>query len=360
MNENVFKLSNYFESVGMHLAEPKFNEEIEKMFSQTLKRGQVVRGEVISISNDSVAVNIGHKYDGIVPIDEFSGRPPETGEEIPVIVRRIDDKSGVVILSYRSAERREALQRLNQYLNEKKPVKGKILRRIRNGYLVDLGLRFFKGILLSELSGLKPGEALEPEQEIEAYIDAIDIKRRRVILDRERLVREKEEEEIRAFFDSLRIGDKVKGKIKNITDFGVFVEVGPVDVLVRLPELSWKRVKHPSEVFSEGEEVELIITGIESEKKRVQGSIRLAKKTRWHVLAEKVKPGDIFEGTVKKKTSAGIYIWLMPGLDGLLPKDEFSKYIRDVNLLNVGDPIRVRVKEIHPESRLIILTHPTR
>jgi ribosomal protein S1 len=344
----------------MHLAEPKFNEEIEKMFSQTLRRGQVVRGEVISISDDSVAVNIGYKYDGIVPIDEFSGKLPEAGEEIPVIVRKIDDRGGVVILSYRSAERREAFQRINQYFNEKKPIRGKIIRKVKDGYLVDLGVRFFKGILLNELSGLRPGEILEPEEEIEAYIDAVDFKRRRVILDRERFINEKKKEEIESYLSTVKVGDKFKGKIKNITDFGVFVEIGPVDVLVRKFELSWKRVEHPSEIFKEGDEVELVVISVDREKQRIQGSIRLAKKTRWHILAERINPGDIFEGTVKKKSPDGIYVWLMPGLDGLLPKEEFSKYIRDVSLLNVGDHIRGRVKEIIPELRRIILTHPTR
>lgn len=344
----------------MQLAEPIFNEEFEKMMSQGLRRGQVVRGEVIAVSQESVAVNIGYKYDGVVSIEEFAGKIPEVGEKIPVIVRKIDDRSGIVILSHRSAERKEALQKLNEHIRERKPVKGVVLKRVKGGYLVDLGFRFIRGIILDELSGLRAGERLNPGDSVEAYVDLIDVKRRRAILDRETFIKEKGKREVLEFLNTLEVGDKLKGKVKTITDFGVFVAVGPVDVLVRKRELDWKKFEHPADAVSEGQEVELVITSIDREKAKVQGSMRLARKTRWHSLAEKVKPGDVFEGRVKKKTKSGIYVWLLPGLDGLLPQEEFSKYIRDVSQLKEGDPIRVRIKNIQPDIRLIILSHPTR
>lgn len=342
------------------MSEPLFREEYQKIEEPELRRGKAVRGKVITITEDSVVVNIGYKYDGLVPISEFGEKLPEVGEEIPVIIKKIDDRAGVVWLSFRSAERKEAIQRILEIKEKSEILKGKILRRVKGGYLVDLGYRFFKGILLDELSGSTRSETLNPGDEIEAYIDAIDFKRKRVFLDREKWLSERKEKEAEQLLSSLKVGQKIKGTVKNITDFGVFVNIGPVDALIRTKELSWKKISDPREVVSEGEEVEFVITSVDPELKKVQGSIRQAKKTRWHVLAESVKIGDIFEGTVKKKTQAGLYVWLMPGLDGLLPKEEFSKYIRDVSVLKEGEHIRVRVKSVNLSSRLIVLTHPTR
>lgn len=342
------------------MSEPLFNEELGKIEEVEIRRGKAVRGKVISISDEAVVVNIGYKYDGLVPIQEFGSRMPEIDQEIPVIIKKIDDRSGIVWLSFKSAEKKEAIQKITEIKEKGETLKGIIKRRIKGGYLVDISTGYFRGILLDELSGTSLTGALKAGDEIEAYIDAIDFKRRRVILDRERLVREKRERETARFLEELKVGEKHKGTVKNVTDFGIFVEVGPIDVLIRKRELSWERLEHPSQAFKEGDEVEFVITSIDKEKGRVQGSIRLARKTRWHLLADKVSVGDVFEGRVKKKTGSGLYVWLMEGLDGLLPQEEFSKYIRDVTSLKEGDPIRVRIKSINPASRLIILTHPTR
>jgi len=340
--------------------EGEFKEEYSKLETLQIKKGAVVRGQVISISEGNVIVNISYKYDGILPVSEFGGRLPEIGEEIPVIIRRIDDRAGIVWLTFRSAARKEEIQKLAELKEKNQAVHGKVVRRIKNGYLVDLGLRYFKGILLDELSGLKQGQRLNPGDEVEAYIDAIDYKRSRVILDRERLVKEKEEKSILEFLGSLEVGQKLKGVVKTVTNFGIFVTVGPVDVLIRKRELAWKKVEHPSELFKPGDEVEFVVTSVDLEGKKVQGSVKQATRTKWHTLAEQVKVGQIFDGTVKKKTDSGLFVWLLPGLDGLLPKDEFSKYIRDVASLEEGEPIRVRVKSINLPARMIILTHPTR
>ncbi|MCX7831884.1 MAG: S1 RNA-binding domain-containing protein [Actinobacteria bacterium] len=342
------------------MSDPMFEEEFQESADIEIRRGKVVRGRVIFIMDDSVVVNIGYKYDGLVPISEFSGNLPKEGEEIPVIIRRIDDRAGVVWLSYRSAEKKEASQKLFEHKEKGEPIKGKVVKRIKGGYLIDLGFRAFKGILLDELSGETKGERLEAGSEIDAYIDAIDLRRRRAILDRERLLSERKDREIQELMASLKVGQKIKGKIKNITDFGIFVNVGPIDVLVRNRELSWRKLENPKEVFREGQEVELVLTQIDFENKKLQGSIRLATKTRWHIMAEKVKVGDIFEGKVKKKTKSGIYVWLSPGLDGLLPLEEFEKYIRDISTLAEGESIRVRVKSVDIPAKRIILTHPTR
>jgi ribosomal protein S1 len=340
--------------------EEEFKEEYSKLETPELRRGAVVRGKVISIDKESVIVNISYKYDGILFVSEFGGHLPEIGEEIPVIVRRIDDRAGVVWLSFKNAARKEVIQKLTALKEKDQPIEGKILRRIKGGYLIELGLRYFKGVLLDELSGLKPEARLEIGEEIKAYIDAIDFRRNRVILDRERLLKETKEKELLEFLSKLQVGQKLKGTIKNVTDFGIFVNVGPADVLIRRRELAWKRFNHPSELFNPGDEVEFIVTSIDLEKKKVQGSIKQATKTRWHLLAENVKVGQVFEATVKKKTEAGLFVWLQPGLDGLLPKEEFSKYIRDVASLQEGEPIRVKVKSVNLPARLIVLTHPTR
>lgn len=349
-----------FKEEFIGLSVQMFEEEFQESTDVEIKRGKVVRGRVISIMDDSVVVNIGYKYDGLVPISEFSGNPPEIGEEIPVIVRKIDDRAGVVWLSFRSAERKEAYQKIFEFKEKREPIRGKVIKRIKGGYLIDLGFRAFKGILLDELSGETMGEKLEAGCELDAYIDAVDLKRRRVILDRERLLSERKDREIKELMSSLKVGQKIKGKIKNITDFGIFVNIGPIDVLVRNKELSWQKIENPKETFKEGQQVELVLTHIDSENQRLQGSIRLATKTKWHVMAEKVKVGDIFEGKVKKKTKSGIYVWLLPGLDGLLPHEEFEKYIRDVTNLTEGESIRVRVKRVDLPAKRIILTHPTR
>ncbi len=347
---------------GVALTKPAFENEFEKMISETetLRRGQVVRGTVVSITEDSAIINIGHKYDGIVPLAEFGEKTPQTGSELPVIVKKVDERAGVIYLSCKSAERKEVIQRLKNYKEKKVPLKGVILKKVKGGYLVDIDLRGFRGFLIDELSGAKKNEKLEEGQEIEAFVDAIDFRRKRVVLDRATLIEKQKEDEIREFLGNIEAGQKLKGRIKSITDFGIFVDVGPLDVLIRKSNLSWKRIKHPSELFKEGDQVEFVVISVNPEKKKIQGSIKSALKTKWHAEAEKVHPGEVFEATVKKISQGGIYLWLKPGLDGFLPAGEFSKYIRDLNQLNEGDKVRVRIKSIDMSRRMIYLTHPTR
>lgn len=320
--------------------------------------GQIVEAEVIRADETSVIVNLNYKFEGYIDRNEFEN-PPVEGSKIPVIIKRIDDRRGAVFVSHREARLRSDIRQIRSKIRGKQPVACEVIKLTERGIAVSIKGTVLKGYIPKSSSGIRL-QPVKPGDEVEAYAEKINRKTGTVVLNRIKRLMDIREREIDEFLSQLNPGDRLSGRVKNVTDFGAFITIGPVDALVPRAELSWRRLNDPAEVVKVGDIIDVEIINVNREDKKVLASHRATIKTRWHMQAEKVKPGDVYRGRVKKKTDSGYLVWLDDSLDGFLPEEEFGKYISPVRSLDEGDEISVRVDRVIMNKRIILLKHPTR
>lgn len=335
--------------------------EINSLYEEAFKKlspGDLLEGKIISENEGDFVIDVGYKYEGLVPKSEFGEEVPGVGSKVAVIVRKVNDDEGRIVLTHSGALRRIAFEKVKEAQETGFPIKGEVKSRIKGGYLVDVGVNAF---LPFSLSGITRNENPDDlvEREIEAYVETFDYRKKKIVLDRKTLIEERKEHEIDEFLRELRRGDILKGKITAITGFGAFVDVGPLEGLVRTTDVAWGKVENISEVLKPGENYRVAVLSVDIEKRKLQLGIKQARKSVWHERVKSLSSGEVINGRIKKVTTKGIYAWLKPGLDGFLPLEELRKYTRRVNVLREGDPITVKVKSIDTLDREIILGHPT-
>lgn len=323
-----------------------------------IKIGKIVEAEVIGSDDTNVIVNLNYKFEGYIDRGEFE-EVPEKGSRIQVQIKRIDDRRGAVFASYRQARLNRDMNLIRKKIKEKQPLKCRVVKLADKGLEVKLEDSILKGFIPVRKAGTRL-QPVKPGELIEAYPEKLNGKSGVVILNRFSRIKELKEAEIDEFLSKLNKGDRLTGKVKSVTDFGAFVTIGPIDALVPKSELSWKRLSSPHEAVKPGDTIDIEVLDVNREERKVLASHRMTIKTRWHEHAEKIRPGDVFRGRVKKKTDSGYFVWLDEYLDGFLPREEFDKYIRSVESLNEGDEISVRVDQVLPNRRRILLKHPTR
>lgn len=335
--------------------------EINSMYEEAFRKlnpGDLLEGKIISENESNFIVDVGYKYEGLVPKSEFGSEVPDIGSRVAVIVRKVNDDEGRIVLTHSGAVRRIALERIKEAYETRSPVKGEVRSRVKGGYLVDVGVSAFLPFSLSGISKHENPDELVGK-EIEAYVESFDYQRKKIVLDRKTLIEEIREREIESFIKNLKRGDILTGKVTAITSFGVFVNVGPMEGLVRTSDISWGKVGNISEVVKPGETYRVAVLSVDAENKKLQLGIKQAQKSIWHERVKSVRVGEVIKGRIKKVTKKGIYIWLRLGLDGFLPLKELRKYTRKVGILREGDSITVKVKSIDTIDREIILGHPT-
>lgn len=320
--------------------------------------GELIEGVVVAVNDNDVTIDFGYKYEGTVQRSEFEDKLPAAGDTLPVIVKKIDDEKGRIFLTHKGAKKRIAIEKINKALREKTSVKGIVKERVKGGFIVDIGLNSF---LPFSLAGIKKNE--EPDdligEEIEVFLESFDASRKRAVLNRKELLEGRHKNELRRFLSGLRKGDTLQGVISGFASFGAFVDVGPMKGLIRLSDLSWRKVDHPSKVVSEGDRVSVIVLHADVEQEKLLLGLKQAEKTEWHKRAEKINEGKIIKGTIKKVTTKGIFVWIGRGIDGFLPLEELRSYTRKLHVLREGDAITVKVGSVDLINREIILKHPT-
>ncbi len=330
---------------------------------QSLKEGDVVRGKVVAISNDEVMVDIGYKCEGIVPASEFldseTGTPDlEVGDELDVFVERIDGVEGRVTLSRDRAERLKVWTDLEEKYKNEEIVTGKVLERVKGGLAVDIGIRAF---LPGSLVDIRPNRRLEDYigQEVEARIISFDRRRSNVVLSRKAILElevSKVKEETMA---NLEEGMLVSGTIKNITDYGVFVDLGGLDGLLHITDISWGRVGHPSEYFKVGDEVEVVVLRFDREKERVSLGYKQRFEDPWIMVPEKYPVGKRVTGSIVSVVDYGAFVALEEGVEGLIHVSEMSwtKKIKNPrSVVEIGQEVEVVVSEVDSEKRRLSLS----
>ncbi len=339
------------------VAEESFEAQLEK----TLKKvhtGETVSGTVVSIGEDEIAVNIGYKADGIVKKSDLSSTDVKVGDEIEVEVVKLNDGDGNVILSQRNIVNRKAWEAIVAANEAGEFVEGVGKEAVKGGLIAQInGIRAF--IPASQLS-MHYVEKIDEfvGQPMKLKIIEMDEKKKRVVASRKASLAAEEAERKKAIWSSLEVGSVVKGTVRRLTDFGAFVDIGGVDGLVHVTDLSWGRVRHPSDVVSVGQEIDVKITNVDPERQRISLSLKQTQPKPWDIAGEKYIVGSVVEGKVVRITTFGAFVELEPGLDGLVHISQCAptRIEKVEDAVKVGDIVRVKVLDVNTESKRISLS----
>ena len=332
-------------------------EDVEKTLVQ-LRPGQVVTGTVVQITDDEVCVNVGYKADGLVKKSDLSSTDVKVGDEIEVEVVKVNDGEGNVLLSQKNIINRKAWEDIVAKQEAGEFVEGVGKEAVKGGLLADvMGVRTF--IPASQLS-LRYVEKIDEfvGQPMTLKIIEIDKAKKRIVASRKAVLVAEEAERKKELWNKLEVGSIVKGTVRRLADFGAFVDIGGIDGLVHVTDLSWGRVKHPSDVVSVGQEIDVKILNVDPERERVSLSYKQTQPRPWTVAGEKYPVGSIVEGKVVRITTFGAFVELEPGLDGLVHISQcaLTRIAKVEDAVNVGDIVRVKVLDVNTEAKRISLS----
>jgi small subunit ribosomal protein S1 len=342
-------------------------EELREAIETSLrdfKEGDIVDGEVVKIDRDEVLLDIGYKSEGVIPVKELSIRhdvdPNEVvkvGDHVEALVLQKEDKEGRLILSKKRAQYERAWGRIEEVMTSGGTIRGPVIEVVKGGLILDIGLR---GFLPASLVDLRRVRDLHPfvGTELEAKIIELDRNRNNVVLSRRAFLEESQSEGRKKFLESLQKGERRKGTVSSIVNFGAFVDLGGVDGLVHVSELSWKHVDHPSEVVQVGQEVEVEVLDVDLERERVSLSLKATQEDPWKEFERKYSAGEIIDGQVTKLVPFGAFVRVAQGIEGLVHISEISDQHIDSpeSVLSVGDQVRVKVIEVEVTRRRISLS----
>jgi len=337
--------------------ESDFMADVEKTLVQ-IRPGQTITGTVVQITDDEVCVNVGYKADGLVKKADLSSTDVKIGDEIEVEVVKVNDGEGNVLLSQRNIVNRKVWDEIMAKHEAGEFVVGVGKEAVKGGLLADvMGIRCF--IPASQLS-LRYVEKIEEfvGQEMKLEIIEIDKPKKRIVASRKKVLIAEESEKKKAIWDALEIGSVVRGVVRRLADFGAFVDIGGVDGLVHVTDLSWGRVQHPSDVIKVGEEIDVKILNVDPARERISLSYKQTRPRPWAVAGDRYPVGSIVEGKVVRITTFGAFVELEPGLDGLVHISQcaLTRIAKVEDAINVGDIVRVKVLDVNTEAKRISLS----
>ena len=342
-------------------------EELARAVEESLKdfkEGDILEGTVVKVDRDEVLVDIGYKSEGVVPSKELSIRHDvdpsqvvKVGDPVEALVLQKEDKEGRLILSKKRAQYERAWGRIEQIMAEGGTITGPVIEVVKGGLILDIGLR---GFLPASLVDLRRVRDLHPYvgQELECKIIELDRNRNNVVLSRRAFLEESQSEGRKKFLESLTKGERRKGTVSSIVNFGAFVDLGGVDGLVHVSELSWKHVDHPSEVVSVGQEVEVEVLDVDLERERVSLSLKATQEDPWKEFERRYRAGEVISGQVTKLVPFGAFVRVAQGIEGLVHISELSvSHVESPeHVVNVGDQVQVKVIDVDVPRRRISLS----
>jgi len=341
------------------------SEEMSKLMEQygepqeTASQNEIIEVKVVAYTEQGVVVDLGQKTEGLIPAVEFSETEiprPEPNATIEV-QRTGENKEGYVIVSYQKVLRRRTWERIDAAFKAKDSVTGKVVDRIKGGLVVDVGVRAF---LPGSQYDLRPTQNLDGllGQEIQVRITKLNRRRGNVVVSRRALLEEELHSKRAALMETLTEGQTVHGHVKNVTEYGAFVDLGGIDGLLHLTDLSWGRVKHPSDVVKPEQELDVIILKFDKEKQRVSLGLKQLQADPWVNASEKYPAGGKVRGKVVGVVDYGVFVELEQGIEGLVHVSEMSwnkKVTHPSKLVKVGDEVDVVVLDIKPSDRRVSL-----
>lgn len=325
----------------------------------SLNDGDLVKGKVVKIDKDEVLVDVGFKSEGVIPLNELSIRnnvKPEdilkVNDEIEIMVLQKEDQDGRLLLSKKRAEVEQNFDRIEKIYEKGDTVEGEIIECVKGGLIVDIGLRGFLPASLIDVRKIKELESYIGEKCVCKIIE-VDRNRNNVVLSRKVIIEDERREQRKEILSNMEIGQVKKGVVTSIADFGAFVDVGGVDGLVHISELSWNHVKHPSEVVTVNQEVDVEILDIDYEKQRLSLGLKQTQKDPWLERIKKYSVKDIVKGKVTRIVKFGLFVQIEEDLEGLVHISELSQepVKRPSDIAKIGDELEVRIIDIDFDKR---------
>ncbi|MBQ9120283.1 MAG: bifunctional 4-hydroxy-3-methylbut-2-enyl diphosphate reductase/30S ribosomal protein S1 [Lachnospiraceae bacterium] len=354
--------NNIIKEVHTSMSEMSFEQLLEESL-KTIHNGEVVEGTVIRVKEDEIVLNIGYKADGIITRSEYTNTPNvdlrtlvKEGDTMTAKVLKVNDGEGQVLLTYKKLIAEKGNKRLEEAFNNKEVLTAKVAAVLEGGLsvVVDESRVFIPASLVSDT--YEKNLEKYKDQEIEFVISEFNPKRRRIIGDRKQLIVAKKKELAEALFAKINVGDVVEGTVKNVTDFGVFIDLGGADGLLHISEMSWGRVENPKKVFKSGDTVKAFIKDIQGEK--IALSLKFPEENPWKDADTKFAVGNVVTGKVARMTDFGAFVELVPGVDALLHVSQIARehVEKPADVLKIGQEIEAKIIDFNSEDKKISLS----
>ncbi len=355
------------------LSEDKLNQQVSEIFGEQETRfleevlqtkvdlrlpGTILKGTIVSQIGNDVIVEVGLKSEGMVDAGEFDS-PDEIqpGKEIEVLLEDTDSESGLVLLNKRKADLIRGWETILGTKKEGDVVRGRVIRRIKGGLLVDIGVPVF--LPASQVDIRKPGDISRfIGKEVDCKILKIDVEGRNIVISRRKLIEEERRSSKEKILNEIAVGQRRKGIVKNIADFGVFVDLGGLDGLLHISDLSWGRISHPSEVVELDQEIECVVVGVDKEQEKISLGLKQKTPSPWEAVETRYPVGAKVKGKVVNVMSYGVFVRLEDGIEGLVHISEMSwtkRLAHPGEMVNLGDDIEVVVLNVNREKQEISL-----
>ncbi|MEY4705081.1 MAG: ribosomal subunit protein [Nitrospirota bacterium] len=352
----------------MSTASPSSEQQLDRaalaaLYEETFKNleeGTITEGRVVAVTKDKVVVDIGYKSEGMIPNDQFSTEELQAikvGDRLQVYIEECEDADGNLVLSKEKADKMKIWEELEKLFNEEKSIDGKIVARIKGGMMVDIGVKAFLPGSQIDLHPVRDLDGLVGRT-FPLKIIKINHRRGNVVVSRRVLLEETRDSKRKNTLSTLKEGQLIQGVVKNITDYGAFIDLGGIDGLLHITDMSWGRVGHPSEMFNIGDKVEVSVLKYDRETGRISLGLKQKSADPWTGVAGKYPTGTRVKGRVVSLTDYGAFIELEPGVEGLVHVSEMS-WTHEVRhpsrVVSIGDQVEAAVLNVDPGSRKISL-----
>src|SRR5271155_2477392 len=335
--------------------------EMQELIAKSLrdfKEGSIVKGRILEIRPREVLVDIGYKSEGVIPSAEFEDIDElQVGDEVEVLLERLENEDGMVVLSKEKAAHKQNWEKIIKVFEGDGLIKGKVRAVVKGGLTVNIGVEAFL-----------PGSQIDvvPPKDLQQFVgNTYDFKivkinddRKNVVLSRRELIEQERSEKRQRFLETIKIGDTVKGYVKNLTDFGAFIDLDGMDGLLHITDMTWGRLGHPSELLKVGQELEVVVLDINKEKERVSLGLKQTQKNPWDKIEERFPIGTNVKGKITNLVPYGAFVELEEGVEGLIHVSELSwtkRITRPSDVLNVGQEVEAIVLGVNKEEQKISL-----
>jgi small subunit ribosomal protein S1 len=333
-------------------------EEALKLNDKSFAAGQIVSGTVIEVRPKEVLVDIGYKSEGVIPASEFADlKEVQTGSQIDVLIERLEDREGMVVLSHEKAEFKKNWERILTICNEGGTVTGKVKAAVKGGLIMHIGVEAFLPASQVDVVVPKNLQALVG-QSFECKVVKINQDRQNIVLSRRELIEQERTEKRQAILSEMMPGDVRKGKVKNLTDFGAFIDLDGIDGLLHITDMSWGRIGHPSDMLTVGQELDVVVLDINREKERISLGLKQKMANPWDTIEEKFPVGSKVKGKVVNLVPYGAFVEIEPGVEGLVHVTELSwtkRITKAADVLKAGQELEAVVLGINRTEQKISL-----
>jgi small subunit ribosomal protein S1 len=338
-------------------AKGEYMDSFLKEQVEDLVAGKLIKGKVIGFAGDDVVIEVGLKSEGLIPKEEFEGLDIQAGDEVEVLLEDLQGEGGIIQLSKRKADRMLAWQRIIETHKEGDVVEGMVIKKIKGGLLVDIGVAVF--LPASQVDVRRPGEVGDfIGRRVRAEILKIDLERKNIVVSRRKLIETEREQAKKRLLETLKEGEIVAGTVKNIADFGAFVDLGGIDGLLHITDMSWSRINHPSEILKIDQRIEVRVLNIDRDKEKIALGLKQREVSPWEEIEKKYPVGSRIRGAVVNIMTYGAFVRLEDGIEGLVHISEMS-WTRRVNhpseMVQPNQEVDVVILEINKDKQEISL-----